>query len=61
MTLLQLSHITQNTPGVRAVNVVSIVAQMATKWKPVWSKSWDEVSRSGFSVVISALQKVKTI
>lgn len=32
---------------------------MATKWKLIWSKSWAEVSNSGFGVVINTLQKLR--
>lgn len=60
LTLLQLSYTTRNTlGGVWPVNVVNIDAyrlQMAMKWTFICSKSWAEVSNSGFGVVINALQ-----
>ena len=61
LILLRLSYTTQNTlGGVWAANVVNVDAYrlgMATKWKLIWSKSWAEVSNSGFGVVINTLQK----
>lgn len=61
LTLLRLIYTTQNTlSGVRAFNIVNVDAYrlgMATKWKLIRSKSWAEVSNSGFDVVMGTWQK----
>lgn len=61
LTLLQLSYTIPNVlGGVWAVDVVNIDAcslWVTTKWTLMLSKSWAEVSNSGWGVVIHTLQK----